>query len=156
MISKMPWRRKQQPRSVFLTGEPQGQRSLVGYSPHGCKESDRTQRLNNKGKETHLAGVICNLFSGCPGCCAVGGCILGFRPHLRRTTWGTGWSLQLDAGKQHQVPGRRGNTRGGHQRAPVSLGSYILHRRPGPQEGGWAASCAQRRPAAVSRWSAEP
>ena len=27
---------------VFLTGKSHGQRSLVGYSPWGCKESDRT------------------------------------------------------------------------------------------------------------------
>ena len=30
--------------SIFLHGEFHGQRSLVGYSPWGCKESDRTER----------------------------------------------------------------------------------------------------------------
>ena len=30
---------------VFFPGESHGQRSLVGYSPWGCKESDRTERL---------------------------------------------------------------------------------------------------------------
>jgi len=30
---------------VFLLGEFQGQRSLVGYSPHGHKELDMTERL---------------------------------------------------------------------------------------------------------------
>ena len=29
--------------SVFLPGESHGQRSLVGYSPQGCKESDTTE-----------------------------------------------------------------------------------------------------------------
>ena len=29
--------------SVFLPGESHGQRSLVGYSPWGCKESDTTE-----------------------------------------------------------------------------------------------------------------
>ena len=29
--------------SVFLPGESYGQRSLVGYSPWGCKESDTTE-----------------------------------------------------------------------------------------------------------------
>ena len=29
--------------SVFLPGEFHGQRSLVGYSPWGCKESDTTE-----------------------------------------------------------------------------------------------------------------
>ena len=28
------------PTPVFLPGESQGQRSLAGYSPRGCKESD--------------------------------------------------------------------------------------------------------------------
>ena len=40
------WRRKWQPTSVFLPGESQGQRSLVGYSPWGHKESDTTERLS--------------------------------------------------------------------------------------------------------------
>ena len=31
---------------VFLPGESYGQRSLVGYSPWGCKESDTTERLH--------------------------------------------------------------------------------------------------------------
>ena len=30
---------------VFLPGEVHGQRSLVGYSPRGCEESDMTERL---------------------------------------------------------------------------------------------------------------
>ena len=29
--------------SVFMPGEPHGQRSLVGYSPWGPKESDMTE-----------------------------------------------------------------------------------------------------------------
>ena len=29
--------------SVFLTGKFHGQRSLVGYSPWGCKELDTTE-----------------------------------------------------------------------------------------------------------------
>ena len=38
-----PWRRKWQPILVFLPGESHGQRSLVGYSPWGHKESDTTE-----------------------------------------------------------------------------------------------------------------
>ena len=34
------WSRKQQPTSIFLPGEPHGQRRLVGYSSWGHKESD--------------------------------------------------------------------------------------------------------------------
>ena len=32
-----PWRRKWQPTPVLLPGQSHGQRSLVGYSPEGCK-----------------------------------------------------------------------------------------------------------------------
>ena len=38
--------RKWQPTPVFLPGEPHGQRSLVGCSPWGCKQSDTTERLH--------------------------------------------------------------------------------------------------------------
>ena len=39
-VRKIPWRRVWQPTLVFLPGESHGQRSLTGYSPLGCKESD--------------------------------------------------------------------------------------------------------------------
>ena len=32
-----------QPTPVFLPGKSHGRRSLVGYSPQGCKESDTTE-----------------------------------------------------------------------------------------------------------------
>ena len=40
------WRRKWQSTPVLLPGKSQGQRSLVGYSPWGRKESDTTERLH--------------------------------------------------------------------------------------------------------------
>ena len=43
-VGKIPWRRAWQPTLVFLPGESHGQRSLAGYSPGGCKESDMTER----------------------------------------------------------------------------------------------------------------
>ena len=45
-VRKIPWRRKWQPTAVFLPEESHGQRSLVGYSPCGHKESDTTERLH--------------------------------------------------------------------------------------------------------------
>ena len=33
------------PTSLFLPGESQGQRSLAGHSPQGCKESDMTEAI---------------------------------------------------------------------------------------------------------------
>ena len=41
-VRKILRRRAWQPTPVFLPGESHGQRSLAGYSPWGCKESDRT------------------------------------------------------------------------------------------------------------------
>ena len=64
---KIPWRREWLPTPVFLPGKSHGQRSLVGYSPWGRKESDTTEWLHfhflsinlkkytifkNKGKNT--------------------------------------------------------------------------------------------------------
>ena len=43
---KIPWRRKRQPTPVLLPGKFHGQRSLVGYSPWGGKESDMTEQLH--------------------------------------------------------------------------------------------------------------
>ena len=34
---KIPWRREWLPTPLFLPGEFHGQRSLVGYSPWGCR-----------------------------------------------------------------------------------------------------------------------
>ena len=45
-FGKIPWRRKWQPSPVFLPRESHGQRSLVGYSPLGRKESDMTMQLS--------------------------------------------------------------------------------------------------------------
>jgi len=38
----IPGRKEWQPTPVFLPGKSHGQRSLTGYSPWGCKGSDRT------------------------------------------------------------------------------------------------------------------
>ena len=42
-VGKIPWKRAWQPTQVFLSGESHRQRSLVGYIPQGCKESDTTE-----------------------------------------------------------------------------------------------------------------
>ena len=39
------WRKKWQPTPVLLPGKSHGQRSLVCYSPWGCKELDTTEQL---------------------------------------------------------------------------------------------------------------
>ena len=40
-----PWGKKWQTTPVFLSGESHGQRSLLGYSPWGHKESNVTEQL---------------------------------------------------------------------------------------------------------------
>ena len=45
-VRKIPWRKRWQPTPVFLLGEVHGQRSLVGYSPWGRKESGTTEQLH--------------------------------------------------------------------------------------------------------------
>ena len=44
---KITWRNAWQPTPVFLPGEPCGLRSLVGYCPKGCKESDTTAQVTH-------------------------------------------------------------------------------------------------------------
>ena len=45
-VRSLGWRRKWHPTPVFLPGKSHGQRSLVGYTPQGSKESDTTERLH--------------------------------------------------------------------------------------------------------------
>ena len=46
-VGKIRWSTKWQPTLVGLPGKSHGQRSLVGYSPWGRKESDLSYRLNS-------------------------------------------------------------------------------------------------------------
>ena len=55
-VWKIPWRRQWQPTPEFLPGESHGQRSLVGCSPWGCRESDTTDWAS-----THMCALsICS------------------------------------------------------------------------------------------------
>ena len=45
LVGKIPWRRHGNPLQYSYLENLHGQRSLVGYSPWGCKESDRTEQL---------------------------------------------------------------------------------------------------------------
>ena len=46
LVKRYFWGREWQPTPVLLPGKSHGQRSLVGYSPWGCEESDTTERLH--------------------------------------------------------------------------------------------------------------
>ena len=55
---KIPWRRAWQPTPVFLPGESHGQRSPVGYSPWGRKESDMTDQYRHDHSGTQILVMI--------------------------------------------------------------------------------------------------
>ena len=55
-VGKLPWRRNGN-TPVFLPGKSHGPRSLAGYSPLGCKESDMTEWLS-----VHTRNAACYLF----------------------------------------------------------------------------------------------
>ena len=52
-----PWRRAWQPTPVFLPVESHGQRSLVGYSPYGHKESNMTEWLSTQLNDPKCHGL---------------------------------------------------------------------------------------------------
>ena len=47
-LGRSPGEENGQYSPVFLPGESHGQRSLAGYSPWRCKESDMTEPLNTQ------------------------------------------------------------------------------------------------------------
>ena len=53
-LGRPPWRREWQPTPVCLPEKVHGQRSLVGYSPWGCKVSDMTEPLKIHTQGTEL------------------------------------------------------------------------------------------------------
>ena len=55
-VRKIPWKRKWQPTPVFLPGKSQGQRSLVGYSPWGCKRIRYELVIKQKNTTTDGGG----------------------------------------------------------------------------------------------------
>ena len=52
-VGKTPWRRAWHPTPYSCLENPHGQRSLVGYSPWGHKESDVTEQLGTHTVEVH-------------------------------------------------------------------------------------------------------
>ena len=56
-VRKISWRRKWKHTLVFLTGKSHGQRSPRRYSPWGCKESDVTDKINNRKKQPIFSSV---------------------------------------------------------------------------------------------------
>ena len=61
-VGKIPWKRAWQPTPVFLPGEFHGQRSLVGYSPWGHKESDMTEWLTHTHNMPSKIECFCSAY----------------------------------------------------------------------------------------------
>ena len=81
-VGKIPWRRKWQPTPVLLPGKSHVWRSLVGYSPWGCKELDKIEQLHfhfslDWGFPCGSAGKKIHLQCGRPG----------FNPWFGNNTW---------------------------------------------------------------------
>ena len=55
-VGKIPWSRKWQPTQIFLPEKFQGQRSLAGYSPRGCKELETTEHAHTQRTELRGTG----------------------------------------------------------------------------------------------------
>ena len=53
-VRKIPWRRGWLPTLIFFSGEFHGQKSLMGYSSWGHKESDMTERLTQHDPITYV------------------------------------------------------------------------------------------------------
>ena len=64
-VRKILWRRKWQTAPVFLPGKSHGQRSLVGHSPWGHKESDMTEPLNNNSFVHCKANMLLRISPTC-------------------------------------------------------------------------------------------
>ena len=59
-VRKILWRREWQSTPMFWLGESLGQRSLVGYSLWGCKESDTTEQLTQWLTVLMFADLLCS------------------------------------------------------------------------------------------------
>ena len=74
---KIPWRRAWKHTPVVLPGKFHGQRSLAGYSPRDCKESDATEHIHiqicrclSNWLKDHFKNSFLYLFWLCCLCCA--------------------------------------------------------------------------------------
>ena len=82
---KIPWRRKWQPNPVLLPGKFCGQRSLLGYSPRGRKESDTTEQLH------FITYCLWWLSSKGSACQCRGHRRCEFDPWVRKIPWSRKW-----------------------------------------------------------------
>ena len=60
-VRKILWRGKWHPTPVLLPGKSHGQRSIVGYSPRGCKESDTTEAIYHTNTRSKFIPIMDSL-----------------------------------------------------------------------------------------------
>ena len=53
-LVRSPGKGSESPLQYFLLGKSHGQRSLVGYSPWGCKESNTTEQACTREKVAYI------------------------------------------------------------------------------------------------------
>ena len=58
-VGKIPWSRQRQPAPVFLSEKSHGQRSLVDYSPWGCRELDMTEHAVHNKYYIYMCVCVC-------------------------------------------------------------------------------------------------
>ena len=81
------FRQQPHPTPVLLPGNSHGRRSLVGYSPWGCKESDTTERLHFHALEKEMATHSSILAWRIPGTGAWWTAVYGVTQSWTRLTW---------------------------------------------------------------------
>ena len=68
---QVPWRRQWQPTPVFLPGKLHGQRSLVGYSPQGCRARHDREHINTPQHQTRDLCICMGSYAHIPQFCPV-------------------------------------------------------------------------------------
>ena len=137
-----PWvgRREWQPTPVFLPGELHGQRSLVGYNPWSCKESDttewleHTQTCKSKGKGMTESRIYLWEQLACRWCAEIwvtemiqgGGWVMQRRhPRLSAKSF-RGWTEEAEKGsKLMETEGRKSEETGRSSKKPEELRDTI-------------------------------
>ena len=125
-LAKISWRRKWPLTPVFLPGEFHEQRSLVGYTPWGCKELVMTEwltlsvsfRHSKKNREKHSRLKDTPLLTSSPHMQKGGRYPVGILP----------WLEAGDA--RDQCEGMRGSMQLGLVLRPLWLQNYLLSDSP--------------------------
>ena len=103
------WVTEQQQQPVLLLGKFRGQRSLAGYTPWGCKESDMTEHTWKQESKVMIFASMLKVYTFYKGTEVPGW--IGFEPE-RETTHCydvCGFPQQTERGTQEIVSFPRGN-----------------------------------------------